>query len=319
MAKFIAKRLAVSVLLLFIVTSLVFLFVHMMPGDPVLTMLGVDSNPSPETVEKIRTELGLDQPLAVQYADYLKGILRLDMGKSYSEKIPVTEAIASRFPRTMELAFVSLLLACLIGIPLGMIAAVRRGKFSDLFLTTAASVGTSIPVYVMGYLLVVVFALNVFKLPITTLPASGFTAFSKNPALHIQKIILPSVTLALGVAASIMRTTRSAMLDAMSAESIRPLRAKGLSNGKVIRKHVIRNAMIPVITIIGLQLGNLIGGTVLCETVFNWPGVASLLVKAINHRDYPLIQGCVLLISVVYIFTNMIVDIIYGILDPRVR
>ncbi len=186
-------------------------------------------------------------------------------------------------------------------------------------LTTVASVGTSVPVYVLGYLLVVVFALNIFNLPIAKLPASGFTAFSKDPAMHIQKIILPAVTLALGVAASIMRTTRSSMLDAMAAESIRPLRAKGLSGGKVIRKHVIRNAMIPVITIIGLQLGNLIGGTVLCETVFNWPGVASLLVKAINHRDYPLIQGCVLLISVVYIFTNMMVDIIYGILDPRVR
>lgn len=319
MVKFIGRRLAVSVLLLFIVTTLVFLFVHMMPGDPVLTMLGVDSNPNPETVERIRKELGLDQPLFIQYTEYLKGILRLDLGKSYSEKIPVAEAIASRFPRTMELAFVSLILACLVGIPLGIIAAVKRGKFTDLFLTTAASIGTSIPVYVMGYILVVVFALNLFELPFPTLPASGFTAFSKNPGLHIQKIILPAITLALGVSASIMRTTRSAMLDAMGAEFVRPLRAKGLSGGKIIKKHVIRNAMIPVVTIIGLQLGNLIGGTVLCETVFNWPGVASLLVKAINHRDYPLIQGCVLLISVVYIFTNMIVDIIYGILDPRVR
>ena len=312
MVKFIAKRLAISVVLLFIVTTLVFAFVHMMPGDPVLTMLGVDSNPDPVTVEKIRTELGLDQPILVQYGNYLKGIVKLDLGKSYSEKIPVVQAIASRFPRT-------LVLACLAGIPLGIIAAVRRGKLSDLMLTTVASVGTSVPVYVLGYLLVVVFALNIFNLPIAKLPASGFTAFSKDPAMHIQKIILPAVTLALGVAASIMRTTRSSMLDAMAAESIRPLRAKGLSGGKVIRKHVIRNAMIPVITIIGLQLGNLIGGTVLCETVFNWPGVASLLVKAINHRDYPLIQGCVLLISVVYIFTNMMVDIIYGILDPRVR
>ncbi len=319
MVKFIAKRLAISVVLLFIVTTLVFAFVHMMPGDPVLTMLGVDSNPDPVTVEKIRTELGLDQPILVQYGNYLKGIVKLDLGKSYSEKIPVVQAIASRFPRTLELAFVSLVLACLAGIPLGIIAAVRRGKFSDLMLTTVASVGTSVPVYVLGYLLVVVFALNIFNLPIAKLPASGFTAFSKDPAMHIQKIILPAVTLALGVAASIMRTTRSSMLDAMAAESIRPLRAIGLSGGKVIRKHVIRNAMIPVITIIGLQLGNLIGGTVLCETVFNWPGVASLLVKAINHRDYPLIQGCVLLISVVYIFTNMMVDIIYGILDPRVR
>lgn len=319
MLKFIIKRLAVSVVLLFIVTTLVFAFVHMMPGDPVLSMLGVDSNPDPVTVERIRAELGLDQPILVQYVNYLKGIVSLDMGRSYSEKIPVIQAIASRFPRTLELAFAALVLACLVGIPLGMLAAVRRGKFSDLFLTAAASVGTSIPVYVLGYLLVVFFALNIFGLPISPLPASGFTAFSKDPVMHFQRLILPAITLALGVAASIMRTTRSAMLDAMGAESIRPLRAKGLSQGKVIGKHVIRNAMIPVITIVGLQLGNLIGGTVLCETVFNWPGIASLLVKAINHRDYPLIQGCVLLISMVYIFTNMAVDIIYGILDPRVR
>lgn len=199
MVKFIAKRLAISVVLLFIVTTLVFAFVHMMPGDPVLTMLGVDSNPDPVTVEKIRTELGLDQPILVQYGNYLKGIVKLDLGKSYSEKIPVVQAIASRFPRTLELAFVSLVLACLAGIPLGIIAAVRRGKLSDLMLTTVASVGTSVPVYVLGYLLVVVFALNIFNLPIAKLPASGFTAFSKDPAMHIQKIILPAVTLALGI------------------------------------------------------------------------------------------------------------------------
>lgn len=319
MLRFIIKRLAVSVLLLFIVITLVFAFIHLMPGDPVLSMLGVDSNPDPVTVARIRTELGLDQPVLIQYLNYLKGILHLDLGNSYSEKIPVLQAMASRFPRTLELAAVSLALACLLGVPLGIIAAARRGKGSDLLFTTAASVGTAIPVYVLGYLLVAVFALNLFKLPIHPLPASGFTAFSKNPALHIAKIILPSVTLALGSAASIMRTTRSSMLDAMGAESVRPLRAKGLSKGQVIRRHVIRNALIPVVTIIGLQLGNLIGGTVLCETVFNWPGVASLLVKAINHRDYPLIQGCVLLISMVYIFTNMVVDILYGVLDPRVR
>ena len=145
MVKFIAKRLAISVVLLFIVTTLVFAFVHMMPGDPVLTMLGVDSNPDPVTVEKIRTELGLDQPILVQYGNYLKGIVKLDLGKSYSEKIPVVQAIASRFPRTLELAFVSLVLACLAGIPLGIIAAVRRGKLSDLMLTAVASVGTSVP------------------------------------------------------------------------------------------------------------------------------------------------------------------------------
>ena len=319
MTRFILRRCAIAVLLLFVVSSIVFLTVHMMPGDPVLLMLGTDSNPDPQAVEALRRELGLDQPILTQYANWMLHALQGNLGTSYSEHVPVMQSIGSRLPRTLELAGVSLLLACLIGLPLGVLSALRRGKFSDLVMTTGASLGTSIPVYVLGYLLIILFSLNAFGWNIPTLPSSGYVNFSKSPSAHFQRLLLPAVALALGLAASIMRMTRSSMLDALSAESVRALRAKGLPEHNVIIRHVIRNAFIPVVTVIGLQMGNLIGGTVLCETVFNWPGLATLLVKAINQRDYPLIQGCILVMSSVFILTNMVVDIIYGVLDPRAR
>ncbi|MCD8011254.1 MAG: ABC transporter permease [Lachnospiraceae bacterium] len=206
------------------------------------------------------------------------------------------------------------MLACLIGIPLGIIAAVRRGGFIDLGLTLLSSLGNSVPVYVMGYILVLFFSLS-----LGLLPSSGFTPVARGLGNHIQKLILPSVALALGVGASILRMTRSSMLESLGSESVRPLRAKGLSRTKVYMKHVMRNMLIPVVTIIGLQLGNLITGTVLCEAVFNWPGIATLLVTAISNRDYPLIQGCMLILSGIFILINMIVDLIYGLLDPRAR
>ena len=318
MTRFLVKRLCTALVLLLVVTTIVFLLVHIMPGDPVLQMLGTDSTPDPAAVEQLRQELGLDQPILKQYVTWVGGALRGDLGKSYSENIPVVESIASRLPRTLELAGVSMLLACLIGLPLGVWSALRRGKPSDFVMTTGASLGTSIPVYVLGYLLIIIFCLDVFGAGFK-LPSSGYMNLSRSVSGHFLRLLLPSVTLALGLAASIMRMTRSSMLDALSSESVRALRAKGLTERAVIVRHVIRNAFIPVVTVIGLQLGNLIGGTVLCENVFNWPGLSTLLVKAINARDYPLIQGCILIMSAVFILTNMLVDIIYGLLDPRAR
>ncbi|MFT8343331.1 MAG: ABC transporter permease [Clostridium beijerinckii] len=319
MKKYILKRLSIAIGLIFIVSTIVFLLIHLMPGDPVLLMLGTDSNPDPAAVASLRKELGLDQSLFSQYINWVTALFQGNFGKSYSENMPVIQAISSRIPRTIELALFSLILACIIGIPLGVWSSLRRGRMCDFIMTTFASLGTSIPVYVLGYLLVIVFALDIFRSGLFKLPSSGYIDLSKNPVQHFIRLILPTVTLALGVAASIMRMTRSSMLEAMSNESVRALRAKGLKERRIITRHIIRNAMIPVITIIGLQLGNLIGGTVLCENVFNWPGLSTLLVKAINHRDYPLIQGCILIMSSLFILTNLVVDIIYGMLDPRAR
>lgn len=318
MKRFLLKRLGISLAMLFFVSTIVFMVVHMMPGDPVLMMLGGDSNPDPAAVETLREELGLNKPIPIQYKDWLFNMLQGDLGYSYSERIPVTESIAGRLPRTLELAGAAMLLACIIGLPLGVWSALRRGKISDLCITAGASMGASIPVYVMGYLFVVIFCLDVFKLGFS-MPSGGYMNMSRSVSGYFTRLTLPAFTLALGLASSIMRMTRSSMLDALSGESVRALRAKGLPESTVIVRHVIRNAMIPVVTIIGLQFGNLIGGTVLCETVFNWPGLSTLLIKAINQRDYPLIQGCILIMSSVFILANLIVDILYGILDPRAR
>lgn len=319
MLRFLVHRIGIALVLLLVVVTIVFMLIRIMPGDPVLLMLGTDSNPDPAAVASLRAELGLDLPIQVQYKNYILNAVQGNLGNSYSEHIPVVQSLATRLPRTLELAGSALLLACLLGLPLGIWAALRRGKISDLVMTAGASLGTSIPVYVLGYLLVVVFALNIFKLPIPVLPSSGYMDISRSIVGHYLRLIMPAVTLALGLSASIMRMTRSSMLDALSSESVRALRAKGLSERRVIIRHVVRNAFIPVVTVIGLQMGNLIGGTVLAENVFNWPGLSTLLVKAINHRDYPLIQGCILVMSAVFILTNMLVDIIYGLLDPRAR
>jgi len=318
MTRFILKRLGISLIMLLAVSTIVFLMIHMMPGDPALMMLGGDSNPDPAAVAVLREELGLNKPLPVQYKDWVLGAVGGDLGHSYSEKIPVMQSIATRLPRTLELAGAAMLLACIIGLPLGVWSALRRGKTSDLVMTTGASLGTSIPVYVMGYIFIAVFCLDGFGLGFS-MPSSGYMDLSRSVGGHFTRLVLPALTLALGIAASIMRMTRSSMLDALSGESVRALRAKGLSESTVIIRHVIRNAFIPVVTVIGLQFGNLIGGTVLCETVFNWPGLSTLLVKAINQRDYPLIQGCILVMSSVFILANLVVDVLYGILDPRAR
>lgn len=319
MIKFLIRRIGIAAIQIFAITTIVFILLQFMPGDPVLTMLGADVNHDPAVVEAIREELGLNRSIPTQYFSWLKGIITGDMGKSYSEKIPVVEAIASRIPRTLELAFFAMLLAALIGIPLGILAAVRRGSFIDTGLTIFASLGTSTPVYVLGYFLVLIFSLDLLKLDILKLPASGYVDFGRNSLEHIRRLILPTVTLSMGLAVSILRMTRSSMLESLSGDYVMALRAKGLKRSKVLTKHVLRNSLIPVITVIGLQAGTLIGGTVLVENVFNWPGLSTLLVKAINYRDYPLIQGCIFVMASIAILTNLVVDILYGVLDPRAR
>ena len=315
MIKFLVKRIATAIVQIFVVTTIVFFALQMMPGDPVLLMLSRDGSAvDQEAYDALEAEPGLDQPVMTQYTNWLTDLVHGDLGTSYGENRPVTEAIGDRIPRTLELAAVSLVLACIIGIPLGILSAVRRGGFLDLGLTLLSSLGNSVLVFVLGYILVLVFSLNM-KL----LPSSGYVPVARGLDNHIQRLILPAVALALGVAASILRMTRSSMLESLGSESVRPLRAKGLSKGKVYGKHVMRNMLIPVVTIIGLQLGSLIAGTVLCEAVFNWPGIATLLVDAINNRDYPLIQGCMLILSAIFILTNMVVDLLYGFLDPRAR
>jgi peptide/nickel transport system permease protein len=313
-ARFLAKRVLLALLQIFVVTMLVFSLIHIMPGDPVVLALGAENATDPVAVSEMRHKLGLDKPIITQYATWIFGFTKLDLGKSIIDESSVMSNISQRLPRTLELAIVSIFIASLIGVLTGSISALKRNTVIDKFFTSVATLGISLPVYVLGALMIILFSLQ-----LKLFPAGGYIDFTEDPARHIARLILPSLTIALGVAASIARMTRSSMLEVLDKEYIKSLRAKGLPEVHVIFKHVLRNALIPIVTIIGLQFGNLIGGTVLIEYLFNWPGLSTLLVQSISYRDYPLIEGCILIISLFYIFLNLVVDIFYGILDPRTR
>lgn len=314
MIRFLIKRIFLALIQIFIVLSLVFLLLHIMPGDPAVLALGTDRTVDPQVVEALRHELGLDKPILEQYLIYIKNVANLNFGNSITDKVPVMSYIAERIPRTIELAFLSIIVASIIGVVLGMVAALERKKAADIITTSLAALGISLPVFVLGTLFIYVFSFS-----LRLLPAGGFIALSKNAGAHYARLVLPVATLALPMAASIARMTRSSMLEVLNKEVVQTLYAKGLSRQKVVFGHVLRNAMIPIVTIIGLQFGNLIGGTVLIEYLFNLPGLCSVLLKAISYRDYPLIQGCIFVMSSFYILVNMFVDILYGALDPRVR
>ncbi|TBL77650.1 ABC transporter permease [Paenibacillus thalictri] len=314
MIRFISEKAALLVIQVLVVGTLVFSLIHFMPGDPAVLVLGTERGGDAAAVAEMRHTLGLDQPLIKQYTHWLMNFAKLDMGQSLFDKTPVTTYISQRLPNTVELAVVSIILATLIGVPLGIAAALKRQSVIDLVLSSFAALGVSFPVYVLGAFMILVLS---FKLQ--WFPASGFVEFSDNPGKHMMRLALPALTLALGLAASIARMTRSSMLEVLNKDFIQTLRAKGVPEWKIIVKHAFRNAIIPVITIIGLQLGNLIGGTVLIEYLFNWPGMSTLLVTSISNRDYPLIQGCIVVMATFFIVVNIAVDLLYGLMDPRVR
>ncbi|MBW9054494.1 ABC transporter permease [Rhizobium mesosinicum] len=307
------SRLITALVQLWVIATLVFSIMYIMPGDPVLLLLGPESNPSPETVAAMRHQLGLDQPVLSQYFKWLGDAASGDLGNSL-DGVQVMEYVTSSLPKTIELASAAIVLAAIIGVPVGIAAALRRGRFLDGLLTSLSTLGISVPVYILGSLLILLLSLK-----LGWLPSSGYTDISRNAFLHFQKLTLPAVTLGLGLAASIARMTRSSMLEILGRDFVRSLRARGMRERRVIWLHVLRNAAIPIVTIIGLQLGNLMGGTVLVEALFNWPGLSTLLVTAVSNRNYPLVQGSILTIAALFILINLCVDILYSLLDPRIR
>lgn len=309
-----AARIGTALFQLFCIAALIFSIMYLMPGDPVMLLLGQDSNPSPEAVAAMRAQLGLDQPVPTQFLHWITGAIQGDFGQSIRTRAPVSEYIAESLPRTLELAFAAILVAILVGVPLGVIAALRRGTWIDTVATSFATLGISVPVYILGAMAVLLFALH-----LDWLPSSGYTDISRSFERHFLRLILPATTLGLGLAASIARMTRSSMLEILNRDFVRALRAKGLTERQVIWGHVLRNAAIPILTIIGLQLGTLMGGTVLVEAMFNWPGLSTLVVDAVSNRDYPLAQGAILAISAAYILINLVVELLYSALDPRIR
>ncbi|MEK8088217.1 nickel ABC transporter permease [Thermithiobacillus plumbiphilus] len=304
MLKFLLSRLASAGIVILGVVSLVFLLIHLIPGDPVDAMLGESAASTDRAA--LRQALGLDQPLYVQYFQYLDGLMQLDLGRSLSQDASVTSLLLQRLPATIELAAVALLLALLIALPLGVLAALRQDSAWDRGSMLLALAGVSIPSFWLGPLLILLFAVMLGWLPV-----SG----RENPT----SVILPALTLGLGMAAILARMVRASLLEVLGQDYIRTARAKGLPGAQVIGQHALRNAFLPVLTVLGLQLGTLLGGAVITEVVFSWPGLGSLIIDAIQSRDYPLAQGGVLLISISYVLVNTVTDIAAGLLDPRVR
>jgi len=310
-ARYILPRPLQTVPVLFGVSLLAFAIMHVVPGDPVRLIAGPDAPES--VVARVRAELGLERPLHVQYFSFLARALQGDLGRSLRSRAPVIDEILSRFPATLELTTVSMLIAVLAGIPLGLLAAVRRSTWLD-YLATGASLSTlSMPIF-----WVAIVAIWFFSLQLGWLPVSG----RAGPVWQregLRHMVLPAATLATTSVAIISRLTRSGMLDVLGRDYVTTARAKGVPPRGVVLKHALTNALIPVVTVVGLQYGFLLGGAVVTETIFAWPGVGRLAMTAILQRDYPVVQGCVLLVAVVFVLINLLVDLLYGWLDPRIR
>lgn len=312
MRRFIIKRLLALVPILLLVAIGSFMLIHLTPGDPAAHMLGLKARD--KQIEIVRHQLGLDKPIGVQLINWLKGILKGDLGRSFFLGKPVTHAIAERLPVTMLLAVNGLIIALTIGIPLGIISAVNRGKIADQASITLSVIGISVPDFWLASMFIWFFAVQK-----KWLPSGQYMSLSQGFLPWLRHLILPSITLGLTSAALIARITRSAMLEVLNQDYIRTARAKGIKETIVINKHAFRNSLLSVITVIGMLIGTLISGAVVMENIFAIPGMGRLIVQAVKHRDYPLIQGGVLFISLVYILVNFLTDIIYVYIDPRIK
>ena len=304
MGRFLARRLVLTIPVLLGVATLVFSLIHLIPGDPAQAMLG-EAAPQSD-VEELRRQLGLDRPLAEQYAVFLGGLVKGDLGTSLRTGLPVTEQIVERMPATFELAAAAMLVAILFSMPLGIAAAVRRGTVVDHAAMTVSLAGVSVPNFWLGPLLAIVFAVELGWLPVS----------GRGTWAHL---VLPAVSLGAALAAILARMTRATMLEELREPYVQAARARGVSRSRAVMRHAFRNSLIPVVTLVGLQFGAVLTGAVITETIFAWPGIGRLLIQSIGFRDYPLVQGCILLIALTYVAVNLITDMLYGVLDPRIR
>jgi ABC-type dipeptide/oligopeptide/nickel transport system permease component len=304
MVRFLTRRVLLTFPVLIGVATLVFSLIHLVPGDPVQAMLGESASPS--EVADLRARLGLDRPLYVQYAGFMKGVVTGDLGRSLRTNEAVAGLIVERMPATIELALVSMSVAVIIAIPLGIIAAMRAGTSIDHAATTFALVGISMPSFWLGPLLAILFSIELGWLPVS----------GRGTPAHL---VLPAMTLGAPLAALLGRMTRACVLEELREPYVLAARARGVSLARAVLKHAFRNSLIPIVTVIGLQFGAVLTGAVITETIFAWPGIGRLLIQSISARDYPTVQGCVLLIAGTYVAMNLLVDVAYGFLDPRIR
>jgi len=302
--RYFARRLLLTVPVLLGVATLVFSLIHLVPGDPVQSMLGEAA--SPQEVADLRARLGLDRPLYAQYGTFLAGLTRGDLGTSLRTNQPVAATIRERIPATFELAFAAMAVAVALAIPLGIVAAVYAGGPIDLAATTLALVGISIPNFWLGPLMAIIFSVVLGWLPVS---GRGGAAY----------LVLPAVTLGAPLAAVLARMTRASMVEELRELYVLAARARGVSPFRAVVRHAFRNSLIPVVTVLGLQFGAVLTGAVITETIFAWPGVGRLLIQSISFRDYPVVQGCILLIAITYVAMNVLTDLVYGLLDPRIR
>jgi peptide/nickel transport system permease protein len=302
--RYLVRRILLTIPVLVGVATLVFSLIHLVPGDPAQSMLGEGAAAS--DIAELRTRLGLDRPLLEQYTTFMAGVVRGDLGRSFRTSQPVTVAIWERMPATVELALAAMAVAVVVAVPLGIVAAVGRGRAIDHVAMTIALAGISIPNFWLGPMLAIVFAVQLGWLPV-----SGRGGW--------QSLVLPAISLGAALAAILARMTRASLLEELRELYVRAARARGASRPRAVLRHALRNSLIPLVTILGLQFGAVLTGAVITETIFAWPGVGRLLIQSISFRDYPLVQGCILLIAVTYVTVNLLTDLCYGVLDPRIR
>jgi len=310
MGSYIARRLLLAVPVLFGVSVLVFLILHLTPGNPALVIAGPDAPPN--VVRDVERSLGLDQPLYIQYGRYLARIVRGDFGRSIQSHEPVVDRLLATFPVTLTLAVVGVVWTIVVSVPMGIVAAYRRNSVVDLASIVVVLTGSAVPVFAVGLILLWIFAIL-----LRWLPLGGYASLATVDGW--RDIALPAITVGSGTMALLARLTRSSMLESLNQEYVRTARAKGMHELRVVVRHAFRNALLPVITIVGLQFGFLLSGAVVTETIFSLPGMGRLLVDAILSRDFPIVQGAVLCLAVTFVLTNLLVDVVYAVVDPRVR
>ena len=324
MGRYIGYRLLLLVPVLLGSAIVVFFLIRLMPGDPAAVMLGQDA--SPQAVAELRHALRLDQPWPVQLGRYLIDLVRGDLGDSIFQHAPAAQLVTSHLPATIELAVAALLIGVVVGLPLGIAAAVRHGTLVDAAVMAIAQLGISLPVFWLAILLILAFAVNLQWLPAVgwgtaLLPALGSAAHGDLQPLwdNVRHLLLPAATLGVGTIALISRMVRSSMLEVLQQDYVRTARSKGLPPRRVVLRHALRNALLPVVTVVGLQFGSLLGGAVVTESIFGWPGIGQLAVQSIGQRDYPLVQATVLITAVLFALVNLVVDLTYALVDPRIR
>ncbi|MFF2793447.1 ABC transporter permease [Lysinibacillus xylanilyticus] len=309
---YILRRFILLITTILLVSIITFGVFQILPGDPVRTMLGTEADPT--QIENLRSELGLDRPLYEQYTDWMKGLLTGELGNSIRFSMPVKDLLFDRLPVTMSLAGLTLVFVLLISLPLGMFAARRQNKFSDISLSTVTQVGMAIPSFWLGMILILYIGMqfSFFKI-------SGYIPWTQSVAGAISTLVLPALTIAIPQIAVNFRYVRTAILEQVQLDYVRTVRSKGMSEQNVMYKHVLKNSMIPILTVFGLIMAEVVAGTIIVEQVFSLPGVGQLLITAISNRDFPLVQGIVMYITVAVVMINFMVDILYSVLDPRIR